>query len=77
MKLTNLSKQYLSFLTKNKYINHIKHETNTNRILTKIYYDILKAYEFLQNVKKNGIYNYKINIIIFALLLIKVEYICV
>jgi hypothetical protein len=63
MKLTNLSKQYLSFLTKNKYINHIKHETNTNRILTKIYYDILKAYEFLQNVKKNGIYNYKINII--------------
>ena len=63
MKLTNLSKQYLSFLTKNKYINHIKHETNTNRILTKIYYDILKAYEFLQNVKKNGLYNYKINII--------------
>lgn len=63
MKLTNLSKQYLTFLTNNKYVNHIKHDANTNRILTKIYYDILKAHEFLQNVKKNGLYNYNISII--------------
>jgi hypothetical protein len=60
MKLTNNSKQFLSFFTKNKYIHHIKNTPSTNNILLKIYYDILNAYKFLQSVKKNNAYEYAI-----------------
>lgn len=60
MKLTNKSKQFLSFFTNNKYIHHIKNTPCTNNILLKIYYDILNAYKFLQSVKKNNAYEYEI-----------------
>jgi len=60
MKLTNKSKQFLSFFTNNKYIHHIKNTPATNNILLKIYYDILNAYKFLQSIKKNNTYEYEI-----------------
>ena len=61
MKLTNKSKQFLSFFTNNKYIHHIKNTTATNNILLKIYYDILNSYKFLQSIKKNSsLYHYDI-----------------
>ena len=60
MKLTNKSKQFLSFFTNNKYIHHIKNTPTTNNILLKIYYDILNAYKFLQSIKKNNAYEYQI-----------------
>ena len=60
MKLTNKSKQFLSFFTNNKYIHHIKHTNATNSILLKLYYDILNAYKFLQSIKKNNTYGYEI-----------------
>ena len=60
MKLTNKSKQFLSFFTNNKYIHHIKHTNATNTILLKLYYDILNAYKFLQSIKKNNTYDYEI-----------------
>jgi len=60
MKLTNKSKQFLSFFTNNKYIHHIKHTNATNSILLKLYYDILNAYKFLQSIKKNNTYDYEI-----------------
>jgi hypothetical protein len=60
MKLTNKSKQFLSFFTNNKYIHHIKNTPTTNNILLKIYYDILNAYKFLQSIKKNNSYEYEI-----------------
>jgi len=60
MKLTNKSKQFLSFFTNNKYIHHIKHTNATNDILLKLYYDILNAYKFLQSIKKNNTYDYEI-----------------
>ncbi len=60
MKLTNKSKEFLSFFTNNKYIHHIKNTHATNNILLKIYYDILNAYKFLQSIKKNNAYEYQI-----------------
>jgi len=60
MKLTNKSKQFLSFFTNNKYIHHIKNTPATNNILLKIYYDILNAYKYLQSIKKNKAYEYEI-----------------
>jgi hypothetical protein len=60
MKLTNKSKQILSFFTNNKYIHHIKHNNATNNVLLKIYYDILNAYKYLQSIKKNNAYDYEI-----------------
>ena len=60
MKLTNKSKQFLSFFTNNKYIHRIKNNPSTNNILLKIYYDILNAYNFLQYIKKNNAYDYEI-----------------
>jgi hypothetical protein len=60
MKLTNKSKQFLSFFTNNKYIHHIKHTNGTNNILLKLYYDILNAYKFLQSIKKTNAYEYEI-----------------
>jgi len=60
MKLTNKSKQFLSFFTNNKYIHHIKNSPATNNILLKIYYDILNSYKYLQSTKKNHAYEYEI-----------------
>ena len=60
MKLTNKSKQFLSFFTNNKYIHHIKNTPATNNILLQIYYDILNAYKYLQSIKKNKAYEYEI-----------------
>ena len=60
MKLTNKSKQFLSFFTNNKYIHHIKNTPVTNNILLKIYYDILNSYKYLQSIKKNDTYEYEI-----------------
>jgi len=59
MKLTYQSKKFLSFFTKNKYIQHIKHNGATNHILKKLYYDILNAYKYMNSIK-NSIYNYDI-----------------
>lgn len=59
MKLTYQSKKFLSFFTKNKYIQHIKHNGTTNHILKKLYYDILNAYKYV-NYIKDDIYNYDI-----------------
>jgi hypothetical protein len=60
MKLTNKSKQFLSFFTNNKYIHHIKNTPVTNNILLKIYYDILNSYKYLHSTKKNHSYEYEI-----------------
>jgi hypothetical protein len=59
MKLTYQSKKFLSFFTKNKHIQHIKHNSATNHILKKLYYDILNAYKYV-NYIKDDIYNYDI-----------------
>jgi hypothetical protein len=61
MKLTNKSKQFLSFFTNNKYIHHIKNTASTEKILLNLYYDILNAYNYLQSIKKNkDFYHYDI-----------------
>jgi hypothetical protein len=60
MKLTNKSKRFLSFFTNNKYINYIKNDNKTNKIFLKLYYDILAAYNYLQSIKKEDIYDYSI-----------------
>jgi hypothetical protein len=60
MKLTKKSKQFLSFFTNNKYIRHIKNNSTTEKILLKIYYDLLNAYKYLQTIKKNNTYHYEI-----------------
>jgi hypothetical protein len=61
MKLTNKSKQFLSFFTNNKYIHHIKNTSATNNILIKLYYDIVDANKYLQTIKKNRtLYHYDI-----------------
>jgi hypothetical protein len=61
MKLTNKSKQFLSFFTNNKYIHHIKNTPATNNILLKLYYDIVNANKYLQSIKKNSsLYHYDI-----------------
>jgi len=61
MKLTNTSKQLISFFTYNNYVEYITNNKKTNKILLKIYYDILEADSFLQNMKsKKNIYNISI-----------------
>jgi hypothetical protein len=52
MKLSKKSKLLMSFFTKNKYINHIHQTQRTDKILTKLYHDILNAYNYLLNIKK-------------------------
>ena len=59
MKLTNKSKKFLSFFTKNKYMNHIKHDKTTDNILRKLYHDILNSYKYVNSIK-NHVYNYDI-----------------
>jgi hypothetical protein len=52
MKLSKKSKLLMSFFTKSKYINHIHQTQRTDKILTRLYHDILNAYNYLLNVKK-------------------------
>jgi len=52
MKLSKKSKLLMSFFTKNKYINHIHQTQRTDKILTRLYHDILNAHNYLLNVKK-------------------------
>jgi hypothetical protein len=52
MKLSKKSKMLMSFFTKSKYINHIKQTTRTDNILTRLYHDILNAYNYLLKLKQ-------------------------
>lgn len=52
MKLSKKSKLLMSFFTKNRYINHIHQTQRTDNILTRLYHDILNAYNYLLNIKK-------------------------
>lgn len=53
MRITNKSKLLITFFTKNKYIEHINQTKKTNSILTELYYELLDAYHFVENIKKN------------------------
>ena len=52
MKLSKKSKMLMSFFTKSKYINHIEQTQRTDKILTRLYHDILNAYNYLLNIKR-------------------------
>ena len=52
MKLSKKSKLLMSFFTKSKYINHIKQTHRTDSILTRLYHDILNAYNYLLKLKQ-------------------------
>lgn len=52
MRITKKSKLLMSFFTKNKYINHIEQTTRTDNILGQLYHDILKAHNYLLNLKQ-------------------------
>ena len=52
MKLSKKSKMLMSFFTKSKYINHIKQTHRTDNILTRLYHDILNAYNYLVKLKQ-------------------------
>ena len=53
MKLSKKSKMLMSFFTKSKYINHIKQTHRTDNILTRLYHDILNAYNYLLKLKQS------------------------
>lgn len=58
MKLTNKSKQLITFFSKNNYIKRIKNNNVTNKLLLQLYNDILDANQYLHNMKtKKNIYN--------------------
>ena len=52
MKLSKKSKMLMSFFTKSKYINHIKQTQRTDNILTRLYHDILNAYNYILKLKQ-------------------------
>ena len=54
MKITNHSKKLISFFKKNKYIEHISPTKKAINILNYIYDDILEAYNYLIQSKKNN-----------------------
>ena len=63
MKVSKNSKLLMSFFTKNKYINHIKQTTRTDKIIKQLYHDILDAYNYLLHLKETrGVKLYNINI---------------
>lgn len=63
MKLTEKSKQLMSFFLKNKLISESKHTQKTDSILLTLYDDILNAYAYLLDLKKNKREKYyKLNI---------------
>ena len=43
----------MSFFTKSKYINHVNQTPRTNKIITRLYHDILNAYNYLLTLKQN------------------------
>jgi len=58
MKVSNQTKQMMSFFTKNNHINIIKQTKRTDGILTELYGDICEARKYLESVKKrDGYYN--------------------
>jgi hypothetical protein len=63
MKLTEKSKNLMSFFLKNKLISESKHTQKTDSILLTLYDDILNAYAYLLALKKNKREKYyKLNI---------------
>ena len=52
MRISKNSKLLMSFFTKNKYINHLNQTHRTNKIITRLYHDILNAYNYLLTVKQ-------------------------
>ena len=63
MKISKNSKLLMSFFLKNNYINHNKQTKKTNIILSELYNELIKAYNFLLTTKKtNGDNFYNINI---------------
>ena len=58
MKVSNQTKQMMSFFTKNNHINIVKQSKRTDGILTELYSDICEARKYLESVKKrDGYYN--------------------
>lgn len=53
MKISKNSKLLMSFFTKSKYINHVNQTPRTNKIITRLYHDILNAYNYLLTLKQN------------------------
>jgi hypothetical protein len=53
MKISKKSKMLMSFFTKSKYINHVNQTPRTNKIITRLYHDILNAYNYLLTLKQN------------------------
>jgi len=58
MKLSKNSKQLLLFFKNNNHINHVAQTQKTNKMLTELYNDIMKSYNFLIHLKntKNNYY---------------------
>ena len=56
MKVSNQTKQMMSFFTKNNHINIIKQTKRTDGILTELYGDICEARKYLEGVKKRDGY---------------------
>jgi len=61
MRISNKSKLLMTFFTKNKYMEHIVQTKKTDTILTELYYEILDAYHFIQNIKLKGTKGIKSN----------------
>jgi hypothetical protein len=51
MKLSKNSKQLLLFFKNNNHINHVAQTQKTNKMLTELYNDIMKSYNFLIHLK--------------------------
>ena len=60
MKLTEKCSYLLDFFIQNNFINHIKHNKETNHIFRELYQDVYNAYNNLMTVKKKDFY--KMNI---------------
>lgn len=64
MNFTNNSKKLISYLIKNKCVENIKLNKNTQKILLNIYDELLEAYEYISQLKKTKYYNLTIKQII-------------
>ena len=51
MKLTEKCSYLLDFFIQNNFINHIKHNKETNHIFRELYQDVYNAYNNLINLK--------------------------
>jgi hypothetical protein len=54
MKITKSSKELISFLIKNNHVNNVTHNKKTDVIITKLYNDILEAYNYLSSLKQSN-----------------------